>query len=355
MHMADALISPAVGGAMWAASAGLAVYSARRITPEAAERKAPLMGVLAAFVFAAQMINFTIPATGSSGHLAGGMVLAILLGPHAAFLAMFSILSVQALFFADGGLLALGCNVFNMGFWPCFVAYPLIFRKMVGERPGRGRLLGAATLSGVVALQLGAFGVVLQTLISGVSDLSFGTFLLLMQPIHLAIGLVEGAVTAALVAFVWQARPEILELASSDATAPRRSLKPVLVGFVAAGLVTGVVLSWFASARPDGLEWSLFKTSGREELVSPADGVHESLAGLQAKTAVLPDYALKESERPAGAQEAAVAPDDEAAEPWPAVSAGTSLSGLVGGAMVLLLAGATGLLLRGVCPGRRSE
>jgi len=146
MHMADALISPAVGGAMWAATAGLAIYSARKIKPEVAEHKAPLMGVLGAFVFAAQMINFTIPGTGSSGHLGGGMILAILLGPHAAFLVMFSILAVQALFFADGGLLALGCNVFNLGFLPCFVAYPLIFRKLVGENPSQKRILGAATL-----------------------------------------------------------------------------------------------------------------------------------------------------------------------------------------------------------------
>ena len=92
----------------------------------------PLMGVLGAFIFAAQMLNFTIPATGSSGHLGGGMILAILLGPYAAFLVMASVLTVQALFFADGGLLALGCNIFNLGFFPCFIAYPFIYKKIVG-------------------------------------------------------------------------------------------------------------------------------------------------------------------------------------------------------------------------------
>jgi len=117
MHMADALISPAVGGTVWAATAGLTVYSARKLKQEMDDRKLPLMGVLGAFVFAAQMINFTIPATGSSGHLGGGMILAILLGPYAAFLTMASVLTVQALFFADGGLLALGCNIFNLGFF----------------------------------------------------------------------------------------------------------------------------------------------------------------------------------------------------------------------------------------------
>jgi hypothetical protein len=108
MHMADALISPVVGGAGWAATFGLAAYSARKIKVAADDTSVPMMGVGAAFVFAAQMINFTIPGTGSSGHLGGGLILAVLLGPHAAFLAMASILTVQALFFADAHRLRAG-------------------------------------------------------------------------------------------------------------------------------------------------------------------------------------------------------------------------------------------------------
>ena len=177
MHMADALITPAVGGAMWAVTGGLAAYSARKLRVELDERKAPLMGVLGAFIFSAQMINFTIPATGSSGHLGGGMILTILLGPYAAFITIFSVLVVQVLFFADGGLLALGCNVFNMGFFPCFVAYPFIYRTIVGERPTPGRLFAGATLAGIVGLQLGAFSVVLETVFSGISELPFMTFI----------------------------------------------------------------------------------------------------------------------------------------------------------------------------------
>jgi cobalt/nickel transport system permease protein len=176
MHMADALISPAVGGTMWAAAAGLTVYSAKKLKEGLDDSKVPLMGVLGAFVFAAQMINFTIPGTGSSGHLGGGMLLAILLGPHAAFLTMASILTVQALFFADGGLLALGCNLFNLGFFTCFVAYPLIYRKLVGAQPSRRRVLLSAMTASVVGLQMGACGVVLETLFSGISDLPFATF-----------------------------------------------------------------------------------------------------------------------------------------------------------------------------------
>ncbi|MCM8812941.1 MAG: energy-coupling factor ABC transporter permease, partial [Candidatus Omnitrophica bacterium] len=101
MHMSDALISPVVGGAFWAGSAALIGHSSRKLQQQADDRKVPLMGVLAAFIFAAQMINFSIPGTGSSGHLGGGMILSILLGPPAAFLAMASVLTVQALFFGD--------------------------------------------------------------------------------------------------------------------------------------------------------------------------------------------------------------------------------------------------------------
>ena len=129
MHMADALLSQAVGGTMWAATAALIGYSAKKVQKTLDDQTIPLMGVLGAFIFAAQMINFTIPATGSSGHLGGGMILAILLGPYAAFLTMASVLTIQALFFADGGLLALGCNIFNLGFFPCFLVYPLIYQK----------------------------------------------------------------------------------------------------------------------------------------------------------------------------------------------------------------------------------
>ncbi len=346
MHMADALVSSAVGGAMWAASAGLAGYSAWKLKGEAAESRAPLMGVLGAFVFAAQMVNFSIPMTGSSGHLGGGLILAVLLGPHAAFIVMFSILAVQALFFADGGLLALGCNAFNLGFWPCFVAYPLVFRGIAGREPGRGRLAAGSMAAGIVSLQLGAFGVVAQTAASGISDLPFGMFLLLMQPIHLAIGVVEGAVTAALFSFVAKARPEIL---AHGAEPGAGALRLVLAAFAVAAVVTGGVLSWFASSLPDGLEWSMFKASGKEEPDVPAKGIRSSLAGIQEKTAVLPDYGFRPGAEGPGSMDAgteAGGPPGGDSAAWPAISAGTTLSGLVGGLAVLVLAGLAGFCIR---------
>jgi cobalt/nickel transport system permease protein len=140
MHMADALVSPAVGGSLWAVSAALIALCARRVRRAARENLVPMMGVLGAFVFSAQMINFSIPGTGSSGHLGGGLILAVLLGPYAAFLVIASVLTVQAFFFADGGLLALGCNIFNLGFFPAFVVYPLLFKPFLGEKPTSGQI-----------------------------------------------------------------------------------------------------------------------------------------------------------------------------------------------------------------------
>jgi cobalt/nickel transport system permease protein len=349
MHMADALISPAVGGALWAVSGGTLALCARKVKPSLRDNLIPMMGVLGAFIFAAQMINFSIPGTGSSGHLGGGLILAILLGPYAAFIVLASVLTVQALFFADGGLLALGCNLFNLGFLPAFVAYPLIYRPLAGGASATTRAWGAAIAAAVAGLQLGALGVVLETRASGISELPLGAFALMMLPIHLAIGLVEGLATAAVVSFVAQARPEALP--ASGMNAAPGGWRPVLAGLAVATLVLGGVASWFASSHPDGLEWSMFKVSGKEELDAPAGGLHRTLAGLQERTAFLPDYGFKTRE--------AVNRPTEPAEPapgsWPAVNAGTSLSGLVGGLITLALAGVAGWGIQGWAPRRANR
>ncbi|MBW7907982.1 MAG: energy-coupling factor ABC transporter permease [Kiritimatiellae bacterium] len=343
MHMADALVSPAVGGTLWAASAALTFYSARAVRRQAREALIPLMGVMGAFVFAAQMINVAIPGTGSSGHLGGGLMLAILLGPQAAFLVMASILAVQALFFADGGLLALGCNIFNLGFFGAFVAYPLVYRPVAGDGASATRCSLAAMLASIVALQLGALGVVIETVASGITELRFSTFALLMQPIHLAIGVMEGLATAAVIAFVRRARPEVLHVGPWPAS--RGSNRLLFGGLLAATLLVGGVLSWFASSHPDGLEWSIFKLTGGEELALPEDSLHQQLASLQERSAVLPDYSFKSAEAEAEADEA---------QAWPAVSAGTTVSGMVGGALTLCLACAIGFILRWQGSSRRA-
>lgn len=330
MHMADALISPAVGGAAWAVSAVAIACASSQIKKCGNDRLVPLMGVLGAFVFAAQMINFTIPLTGSSGHLGGALLLAVLLGPSAAFLTIASVLVVQALFFADGGLLALGCNIFNLGFLPAFIAYPLVYKPLAGAAPAQGRRTFAAVLAAIAGLQLGAFGVVLQTVASGITALPFSSFLLLMQPIHLAIGIVEGLVTAAVLLFVQKARPELL---GSGVAPVSRSLKPLLAGFCAAALVTGGFVSWFASEQPDGLEWSVARVGGVKELPSPGTELHARLAGLQEKLALLPDYAFKAQTASSGQGR-----EEEKA------ALGTSLSGITGGIATLLLAMTAGLI-----------
>lgn len=343
MHMADALISPAVGGTMVAATVGIAAYSIKKIKYDLDEKKIPLMGVMGAFVFAAQMINFTIPGTGSSGHIGGGMLLAILLGPYAGFLTMASILLIQALFFGDGGLLAYGCNVFNMGFFTCFFAYPFIYKLFTKKGITSKKIFAATITSVVVGLQMGAFSVVLETLFSGKTELPFGTFVLMMQPIHLAIGIVEGLVTAAVVSFVWKARPEILEKSAIGAAFGNISMKKVLTGLAVAVIIVGGAFSWLASSNPDGLEWSIMKTTGSTELEAP-DGIHKALSEIQAKTSFLPDYSFKSSE----SEKAEEPAENTTGETWPAVNTGTSVSGIVGGIMTLSLAVFTGLIINRV-------
>lgn len=335
--MADALMSPAVGATMWAATAATTVYCAKKVREQNDPSKIPLMGVAGAFVFAGQMLNFTIPATGSSGHLGGGLILAILLGPEAAFLVMASVLTVQALFFADGGLLALGANIFNLGFFPAFIAFPLIYRKIVGDTPTRGRVVTGSIAGAIVGLLLGSTAVVLQTTLSGISALPFTTFIALMLPIHLAIGLVEGLITASVALFVMQAQPELLARTSAQKPLSGLNLKPVLIGLAIAAVVAGGAISWFASSNVDGLEWSVQGVTGSPE-VETSDPLHETLAGVQENTAFLPDYGFKASE---GAESG-----EEEAPAWPAVDPGTSTAGIVGAALVLAIAAGIGFVLR---------
>jgi len=333
MHMADALLSPAMGGIMWAATTATIVYSARKVQNQLDDRKIPLMGVLGSFVFAAQMINFAIPGTGSSGHLGGGLLLAILLGPYGAFLTLASVLTVQALFFADGGLLALGANIFNLGFFPCFIAYPCIYKKITGSRLSQQKLITGSVIAALIGLQLGAFGVVLQTYFSGISVLPLTSFLLVMQPIHLAIGLVEGLATAGVITFIWKARPEILGLAMNEKPLGSLPIKNVIIGLLAATALTGGLLAWYASENPDGLEWSIEKITGSPEFESQSQPLHNKLQSVQEKTGLMPDYSFGSK--------------DEADEGSRAENrAGTTVAGLFGGFLVLAIAMLMGFFLK---------
>lgn len=316
MHMADALVAPAVAATMYLCSGVAGGYSIKRVRLENEPKKIPVMGVMGAFVFATQMINFTIPGTGSSGHLCGGMLLSALLGPYAGFLTMIGVLLIQCLLFADGGLLALGCNVWNMAFYGCFLGALLIWKPIMKNGVSRKKIVIASVLGCVLTLQLGAFSVTLETLSSGITELPFMTFVATMQPIHLAIGFVEGLITAAVLCFVHEARPELLwgigdSEHEKEGRIPFRRTVSILA--VLAVLIGGG-LSLFASANPDGLEWAMGKVAGTTELEA-AGGVYDIVASIQEKTALLPDYALKGSES----------------------AAGTSLSGIVGAAVVVVV------------------
>lgn len=299
MHMSDALVSPPVALAAGAASLillGAGVHKLRKEPRDGAEKGpdehlVPLMGVMGAFVFAAQMINFSIPGTGSSGHLVGGILLAAILGPWAALLTLASVLVIQCLLFADGGFMALGCNILNMAACSCLIAYPLIFKPLM--RPGAtpGRILAASLLASVAALELGAVAVTVETEASGITALPMGRFLLFMLPIHLFIGIGEGLATAAVINVVRRYKPELLvEVRRRQAHPVRRRPGRAMAAIAAAALLLGASFTWVASSDPDGLEWSIGKTAGQTELEAAPDDAHRAAAAIQERTALMPDY-----------------------------------------------------------------
>jgi cobalt/nickel transport system permease protein len=330
MHMADALISPIVGGAMWIASGTAATVAAKSLRRHAESSNVPLMGVMGAFVFAAQMLNFAIPGTGSSGHLGGGLLLAVLLGPEAGLVVIASILAVQALLFADGGLLALGCNIFNMGVLPAFVALPL-FRRIVADRWTRPRVIAASILAAQVGSLLGASAVVIETTLSGIASLPFAAFALAMLPIHAAIAVAEGLITASVLLFVQRAQPDLLARIEHRPAHARH----VIATLAATATIMSTALCWFASNEPDGLEWSIARVSpdaGQGRLA--ASRIHDTVASIQARISLLPDYRFRAAE-----------PFDDS-RAWGTPDAGASVSGLLGGGITLGAVVAIGLLLR---------
>ena len=304
MHMADALVAPVVAGTMYVCSTLAATYSVKKVGVENEPKKIPVMGVMGAFVFSAQMINFTIPGTGASGHLCGGMLLTALLGPYAAFLSMIGVLVIQCLLFADGGLLALGCNIWNMAFYGCFVGYFLIWRSIVKHGFSRAKIIGASILGSIAALQLGAFSVTLEIIFSGITELPFSLFVGIMQSIYFVIGFVEGLITAMVLLFVYEARPQMLqgtgEITLSQIES-KFSLCKVITVFTIIALLAGGIFSVFSSAQPDGLEWSIERIIGSTEIETVNSHVHMVLENIQKATAVLKDYSFKEKDSVFGA------------------------------------------------------
>ena len=198
-----------------------------------------------------------------------------------------------------------------------------LFNKMGTKAAGRIKIILASVFGCVITLQMGAFSVVLETSISGITELPFGAFIGIMQPIHLAIGLIEGLITSAVLVFVYEARPELLmDVNTSDtAVQGKFSLKTTMIILAVAVAIVGGGLSLVASSNPDGLEWSMFGNAEAgysenmgldEENYGVSSGAAEVAGSIQEKTAFLPDYAFADSDS----------------------AAGTTVSGLVGSAIV---------------------
>jgi cobalt/nickel transport system permease protein len=271
MHIPDGFLSVLVSIAFWIISAIVVGIALRKTSQVLGERQVSLMGVLAAAIFAGQMLNFAVTG-GTSGHLLGAAIATILLGPWPAILTMTAVVSVQALLFQDGGILALGANIFNMAVVGVFVAYAAytLLTNAIRRQPGGTFVAGfvAAWLSIFIASLVAA----LQLALSGTSPANIAVPA--MGAIHALIGIGEGLITVGALAFIYAARRDLLKVGDARPS----SNKAILIG----GSVIAValaVLSPLASSNPDGLEWVA------EE--------HGFLGAAQeAMYSIIPDYAM---------------------------------------------------------------
>lgn len=247
MHIPDGFLSVMVALFFWIISLAVIAYALKRVNQDLGEKQIPLMGVLAAAIFAGQMLNFTV-AGGTSGHLLGATLATVLLGPWAAILVMTCVVGVQALIFQDGGVLALGANLFNMAIIGVSVAYFVYhtFQRLVGKLQWRLYVGGfaAAWLSIFVA----SLAAALQLALSGTSPANIAVPA--MGAIHALIGIGEGLITVGALAFLSTARPDLVQ--RDAVTAPAGRVVWVIGLLIAIGLA---LLAPLASTHPDGLEW----------------------------------------------------------------------------------------------------
>jgi cobalt/nickel transport system permease protein len=247
MHIPDGFLSVVVAIILWVIAIGAVAYALKRIGKDLGERQVPLMGVLAACIFAGQMLNFSVTG-GTSGHLLGAALATILLGPWPAVLILTCVVSMQALLFQDGGLLALSANIFNMAIVGVFVAqfaYTTVRRLVGGKRWG---LYAGSFVAGWISIFIASLACALELALSGTSPANIAVPA--MGGIHALIGIGEGLITLGAVAFIAAARPDLV----GQAGASRGGSRLVWLG----GLLIAVLLaiaSPLASAHPDGLEW----------------------------------------------------------------------------------------------------
>jgi cobalt/nickel transport system permease protein len=219
LHAPDGFVSLPIAALMWAVTAAVVGYAVYRTNRDLDDRAVPLLGVMAAFIFAAQMFNFPVVG-GTSGHLLGGVLAAVLLGPWAATLVMTAVIAVQALLFQDGGLLIMGANIFNMGIVGTlggYVVYRAIAGLLGGEERGRLPAAGVAAWVSVVAA---AVAMTLQLAASGIVPLQIA--LPAMVGVHALIGIGEALITVGALAFIGATRADLFRLRNAHA-APTRS------------------------------------------------------------------------------------------------------------------------------------
>jgi cobalt/nickel transport system permease protein len=268
LHIPDGFLNVAVSVVCWIITVLVLGVAISRTNRSLGEKQVPLMGIMAAFIFAAQMINFPV-AGGTSGHLLGGALAAITLGPWAGMLVMTAVIVVQALLFQDGGLLVMGANILNMGLITVAIGYGLYRGVAGGSRAVKLTVAGVAAWLSVMA---GALFTSLQVWLSGNTDLRI--IIPAMLGVHALIGLGEALITVAALGFILQSRPDLLGEGSESAKGSR--------GWVIAGIAISllvVLISPLASGVPDGLE-----------RVAMDLGFIET--GLDAPYQIIPDYAL---------------------------------------------------------------
>jgi len=243
LHIPDGFLSLVVSIICWGITVILIGVAVSKTNKLLGEKQVPLMGIMAAFIFAAQMINFPV-AGGTSGHLLGGALAAIVLGPWAGMLVMTAVIAVQGLLFQDGGLLVMGANILNMGLLTTAIGYGL-YRSVINKSQVTKLIVtGVAAWLSVMA---GALATAFQLWLSGTSNLQ--TVVIAMLSVHALIGIGETLITVAALSFIMRTRPDLLGEGSASSEGGR--------GWVVAGVVIALVvvlLSPLASASPDGLE-----------------------------------------------------------------------------------------------------
>jgi len=247
MHLPDGFLSIPVSIVLWVISIIVIGIALRKTNKHLGEKEIPLMGILAAAIFAGQMLNFSVTG-GTSGHLLGAALATILLGPWAAILVMTSVVSIQALVFQDGGLIALGANLFNMAVVGVFVSYAVltVINKVLKNE--KKSLFASSVIAAWFSIFIASLGCAIELALSGTSPANIA--IPAMASIHALIGAGEALITLGTVSFIYAARKDLLKLGAAS----KSTNKGILLG---GGVLTIIlaILSPLASSHPDGLEW----------------------------------------------------------------------------------------------------